>query len=156
MVSSRRSVLTLIGVLGFVLTGCGLGAHNPSAAPRGRAKGSHPGSTTTSPASSSTTELVQGTTKPPLRGLLDMGVQSSYALGTPFPVVDLAPLSAAPGAFSGVVVNENWFQLEPGDNQFDWSSLDASLAAVTTWNLAHPADPLGVKLRIFAGRSAPS
>jgi hypothetical protein len=85
-----------------------------------------------------------------------MGVQTAYAQGTPFPVVDLSPIQQMPGAFSGVVVNENWSQLEPSANQYDWSSLDASLGSVTAWNTAHPSDPLGVKLRIFAGRSAPS
>jgi len=94
--------------------------------------------------------------KPPLRGLIDMGIQTPYQSGQPFPVTDPNTLDAYAGAFSGIVVNESWSQLEPTQGVEQWAPLDQSLAAVSAWNAAHPSTPLGVKLRIFAGRSAPA
>ena len=94
--------------------------------------------------------------KPALIGLIDMGVQTPYQTGQPFPVTDPSTLDAYAGAFSGIVVNETWSQLEPAAGVEKWGPLDESLAAVAAWNAAHPAAPLGVKLRIFAGHSAPS
>lgn len=95
------------------------------------------------------------TIKPALRGLLDMGVQTAYQTGQPFPTADPTTLDAYAGAFNGFVVNESWSQLEPVAGAEQWGPLDQSLAAVAAWNAAHPMTPLGVKLRIFAGRSAP-
>ena len=51
--------------------------------------------------------------KQPLRGLVDMGVQTSYLLDTPFPTVDISAITPYAGAFGGIVVNESWAQLEP-------------------------------------------
>jgi len=95
------------------------------------------------------------TAKPALVGLIDMGVQNAYQTGQPFPTTDPSSLDAYAGAFGGIVVNESWSQLEPSSGVEQWAPLDQSLAAVTAWNTAHPSTPLGVKLRIFAGRSAP-
>jgi len=97
----------------------------------------------------------RSTTKPPLTGLLDMGVQTAYQSGQPFSTTDPSILDAYAGAFSGIVVNESWSQLEPSPAVENWSPLDASLSTVLNWNQAHPTTPLGVKLRIFAGYSAP-
>ncbi len=106
----------------------------------------------------STTSGVSGTSgeKAPLNGLLDMGIQTPYQTGQPFPVADPSSLDAYAGDFSGIVVNESWSQLEPSPGVENWAPLDQSLAAVSAWNAAHPATPLGVKLRIFAGYSAPA
>jgi hypothetical protein len=93
--------------------------------------------------------------KPPLEGLLDMGVQTPYQTGQPFPVTDPSTLDSYAGAFAGIVVNESWSQLEPAPGIERWQPLDQSLAAVAAWNRRHASTPLGVKLRIFAGRSAP-
>jgi hypothetical protein len=93
--------------------------------------------------------------KQPLRGLVDMGIQASYGLDTPFPTVDTSAITPYAGAFGGIVVNENWAQLEPSPGKEQWQDLDASLAAVKAWNAAHPSTPVGVKLRIFGGNSAP-
>ena len=93
--------------------------------------------------------------KTPLRGLVDMGSQAAYSQGRPFDTVDTAVIGADSAAFSGIVVNETWAQLEPLAGRPDWSSLDASLGAVVTYNDAHPATPLGVKLRVFGGFTAP-
>ena len=94
--------------------------------------------------------------KAPLDGLIDMGVQAAYQNGQPFPVTDPGALDAYAGAFSGIVVNESWSQLEPRPGAEQWGPLDESLAAVSAWNAAHASTPLGVKLRVFAGRSAPA
>jgi hypothetical protein len=93
--------------------------------------------------------------KQPLRGLIDMGVQNSYSLDIPFPTVDTSAITPDAGAFGGIVVNENWAQLEPSAGHEEWQDLDASLAAVKAWNVAHPSSPVGVKLRIFGGNAAP-
>ena len=94
--------------------------------------------------------------KPALAGLIDMGVQTSYALDLPFPTVDTSALTPYAGAFGGIVVNETWAQLEPTRDGENWAPLDGSLAAVSRWNAAHPSTPVGVKLRIFAGNTAPT
>jgi len=44
---------------------------------------------------------------------------------------------------------------EPTQRHEDWTDLDASLAAVSSWNASSPSHPLGVKLRIFGGVTAP-
>lgn len=93
--------------------------------------------------------------KPPLAGLIDMGVQTPYQLDLPFPTVDTAAITPYAGSFAGIVVNETWAQLEPAQGNEDWSPLDASLAAVRQWNATHSSTPVGVKLRIFAGNTAP-
>jgi hypothetical protein len=94
--------------------------------------------------------------KPPLAGLIDMGVQAAYQLDLPFPTVDTGAITPYAGSFGGIVVNETWAQLEPTQGREKWSALDASLAAVSRWNAAHPEEPVGVKLRIFAGNTAPT
>jgi len=129
------AVLTVVGVL---LTAC-----SGSSVPR---------APSTAPSTSAPATL---SSKPALNGLIDMGVQTPYQTGQPFPVTDPSTLDAYAGAFSGIVVNESWSQLEPTAGIEQWGPLDDSLAAVDNWNKAHPTTPLGVKLRIFAGRSAP-
>jgi hypothetical protein len=103
-----------------------------------------------------TTTVAPSASKPALRGLIDMGVQTAYQTGQPFPPTDPGTLDAYAGVFSGIVVNESWSQLEPTAGVENWGPLDQSLAAVSAWNAAHAAAPLGVKLRIFAGHSAPA
>ncbi len=119
----------------------------PSAAP--------PSTAPLNPSGNSGNSGVSGE-KAPLNGLLDMGIQTPYQTGQPFPVTDPSFLDAYAGDFSGIVVNESWSQLEPSPGVENWAPLDQSLAAVAAWNASHPATPLGVKLRIFAGYSAPA
>ena len=118
----------------------------PSAAPAGN----------NAPPTSSDAPVATGGVKAPLTGLIDMGNQFAYQHGQPFPTTDPSSLNTYAGAFSGIVVNESWSQLEPSPGVEDWTPLDQSLAAVQAWNDQHPSTPLGVKLRIFAGYSAPS
>jgi hypothetical protein len=85
-----------------------------------------------------------------------MGVQKPYLEDQPFPTIDMTPLNNYVGAFAGVVVNESWSQLEPLPGDFNWTPLTQSLQAVSNWNQLHPNGQVGVKLRIFAGYSAPN
>jgi hypothetical protein len=89
-------------------------------------------------------------------GLVDKGSEAQYHQGLPYPVVDLTDVSNQSPAFSGIVVNQTWSQLEPTQGQFDFSTLDASLAAVSAYNTQHPDAPLAVRLRVFAAYAAPA
>ncbi|HUY86800.1 MAG TPA: hypothetical protein VMU77_06765, partial [Acidimicrobiales bacterium] len=113
--------------------------------------GDAPGSTT----SSSTTSSPTPGPKAPLTGLVDMESESFYSAGVSAPTTDPSTLDSVAPAFGGLVVVETWSQLEPTNGQEVWTDLDNSLAAVTVWNNSHPTDPLGVKLRIFGGNTAP-
>jgi len=145
----HRAVLLVATVVmgGALLAACAGGTSSVS------------GPSTTSPRDATTTTPATGggssATKAPIAGLIDMGVQSSYLHGQPFPTVDTAAVTPYAGAFGGIVVNETWAQLEPTPGHEDYQDLNASLAAVTTWNTQHPKTPLGVKLRIFGGYTAP-
>jgi hypothetical protein len=149
-VRTRRwtGVGTTLLAAGTLLAAC-TGSSN-SAVRAGRA-----GRTLPPSVASSTTVSGSLAPKPALTGLIDMGVQTAYQTGRPFAVTDPSTLDVYAGAFSGIVVNEAWSQLEPAAGVEQWGPLERSLAAVAAWNAAHPATPLGVKLRVFAGRSAP-
>ena len=73
----------------------------------------------------------------------------------PYPVVDTIDVAAQSPAFAGIVVNQTWAQLEPSQGTFDFSTLDASLAAIAAYNAQHADAPLGVRLRVFAAYAAP-
>jgi hypothetical protein len=98
---------------------------------------------------------VASTVKPQITGLVDMGVQTYYSDNEPFPTVNTAEVAPDADAFSGIVVNIDWSQLEPTKNQFVYTALNKSLAAVTTYNQQHPSHALAVKLRVFGGYAAP-
>jgi len=93
--------------------------------------------------------------KPLLTGLVDKGSETAYHKGQPYPVVDLSNVTTDAGAFGGVVVNQTWSQLEPSQETFDFTALDASLASVTAYNAQHLSAPLGVRLRVFGAYAAP-
>jgi hypothetical protein len=128
-------VSVLVGTVPAVATTRGTPATHETERPHGFSPGSRP--------------------KSPLTGLIDMGNQTPYQQNKPFPTTDPAVLDPYAGAFAGIVVNESWSQLEPSPGHEDWAPLVASLAAVQTWNRRHPSTPLAVKLRVFAGSSAP-
>ena len=143
----RRHVrwLGVIVFLGVVAAGCSSGA-SPSP--------SSPGVPTTGP----TTRPTTGSThlavpsapgfKSLLVGLLDKGAEAPYHLGQAYPPVDLSDM---PSGLVGVVVNATWDQLEPRQGTFDFSVLDASFAAITAYDHAHPESPLGARLRALCG-----
>jgi len=90
-----------------------------------------------------------------ITGLIDKGSETQYHQGVPYPVVDLTDVANQSPAFAGIVVNQTWSQLEPSQGQFDFTTLDASLAAVSAYNTQHPDAPLAVRLRVFAAYAAP-
>lgn len=94
-------------------------------------------------------------TKAPLTGLVDMGSQRFYLQGSAAPTLTVTSIPSNFTALSGIVVNSTWGQLEPSKGSYDWSTLDDSLAAVTSWNETHTSTPLAVKLRVFGGLTAP-
>ncbi len=94
--------------------------------------------------------------KPLLVGLIDKGSEAPYHQGVPYPVADTTDVAAQSPAFSGIVVNQTWAQLEPTQGTFDFSTLDASLAAVASYNAQHTTASLGVRLRVFAAYAAPA
>jgi len=93
--------------------------------------------------------------KPQIKGLIDKGSQAPYTHGRPFPPVNLSEVKRDAAAFSGIVVNETWAQLEPTSGNFTFGPLRSSLAAVKAYNRAHPKHRLLVELRIFGGFGAP-
>ena len=93
--------------------------------------------------------------KPAIVGLIDKGSETEYHQSVPYPIVDLTDVAAHAPAFAGIVVNQNWSQLEPSPGQFDFSALDVSLSAVSAYNQQHVDAPLGVRLRVFAAYAAP-
>lgn len=94
--------------------------------------------------------------KPLITGFIDKGSGAPYDNNTPFPTTSLAELSGYGSAFAGIVINQSWAQLEPTEGTYDFTPLTDSLAAVAAYNVANPATPLKVKLRIFAGFAAPN
>jgi hypothetical protein len=98
---------------------------------------------------------VRSTVKAQIVGLVDKGSQRSYVLREPFPTVDVAQLTPDAAAFSAIVVNETWAQLEPSPGRYTLGPLRRSLAAVSAYNRAHPAHQLLVKLRFWGGFTAP-
>ena len=101
------------------------------------------------------TVTAPGGYKPLIVGLIDKGSEASYHQGVPYPVVDTSDVAAQSPAFSGIVVNQTWAQLEPEQGTFDFTTLDASLAAIAAYNVQHADAPLGVRLRVFAAYAAP-
>ena len=93
--------------------------------------------------------------KPLVSGLIDKGSEASYQTSSPFPVTPTSELDGYATAFTGIVVNVTWAQLEPSAGTFDFTDLNASLAAVPAYNQADPATPMEVKLRVWGGFTAP-
>lgn len=93
--------------------------------------------------------------KPPILGLVDKSSQAPYLLRQPFPTVNPSEVAPYAKAFSGIVVNETWAQLQPRAGHLNLTPLSRSLAAVAAYNRAHPRHPLAVKLRLWGGFTAP-
>ncbi len=132
--------LAVLALSGVVLAGCSAPVATPSALPSG-----------VKPPITAPSDM-----KPQLVGLIDKGSEASYHLDQPYPVVALSDIAAHSAAFGGVVVNQTWAQLEPTPGGYDFSTLDASLAAATAYNATHPSAPIGVRLRVFAAFAAPT
>jgi hypothetical protein len=65
-------------------------------------------------------------------------------------------INAHPGVYTGAVINVTWAQLEPSEGAFDTSSIQSGLAAIASYNAAHPGTPVVGKLRIFVGTHVPA
>jgi hypothetical protein len=62
-----------------------------------------------------------------------------------------------PGLFGGIVINATWDAIEPTQGGApDFSTVDAALTQVRTYNAQNAAAPLGVKLRVYQGANAPA
>ncbi len=93
--------------------------------------------------------------KPQILGLVDKSSQTPYLLRQPFGTVNVAEVAPDASAFSGIVVNATWAQLEPGPGHFTFAALRRSLGAVSAYNRVHPGHHLLVKLRFWGGFTAP-
>ncbi len=93
--------------------------------------------------------------KLPILGLVDKGTQAPYTHREPWPTATPDELAPDADAFSGVVVNETWAQLEPRADRFTFAPLERSLRAVEAYNRAHRRSTLAVKLRLWGGFTAP-
>jgi hypothetical protein len=93
--------------------------------------------------------------KPQILGLVDKSSQAAYVLRQPFPTANPSEVAPYAKAFSAIVVNETWGQLQPSRGRLDLTPLNRSLAAVQAYNRAHPGHGLSVKLRLWAGFTAP-
>ena len=93
--------------------------------------------------------------KPLLSGIVNKGSETYFHLAQPYPVTDLSEVAASSPGLTGTVVDVSWSQLEPSPGTFDFSTLDADLAAVSAYNSAHPGATLGVRLRVWAANDAP-
>jgi hypothetical protein len=94
--------------------------------------------------------------KSQIAGLVDMGSQAVNRVSQPFPTVNTAEVAPVAAAFSGIVVNASWSQLEPARGHYAFGVLKRSVAAVRAYNRAHHAHPLLIKLRVFGGFAAPA
>ena len=140
----RRRAVTLLGVVALLAAGCGAsGSRGLSRSP-----------TTSAPPA---TPSERGSfVKPLLLGLIDKGSELAYHLSQSFPLPDLGEVSVDSAAFGGIVVNETWAQLEPRPGVIAPGDLESALASVETYDSAHPSHQLGVKIRLWAGYTAPS
>ncbi len=122
-----------------------------------RAVVSNPSGTATSASATLTIapSATSATVKPLVDGLVDKGVQAPYDASQPFPVTPTSELTGYAAAFSGIVLNLTWAQLEPTKAGFDFAPLDADLASVSDYNAANPTHPLKAKLRVWSGFTAP-
>jgi hypothetical protein len=94
--------------------------------------------------------------KPLLSGIVNKGSEKYFHLAQPYPVIDLSEVAASSPGLSGTVLDVSWSQLEPSPGSFDFSTLDADLAAISAYNSAHSSATIGVKLRVWGANDAPA
>lgn len=95
--------------------------------------------------------------KPVIAGFIDMQTIAWHNADDGTPTFTLDNVNQFPGVFGGIVLNATWAEMQPQRNgALTTTRLDQALKAVRQYNVAHPAAPLGVKLRIFAGNQAPA
>jgi hypothetical protein len=97
-----------------------------------------------------------GAPKLPLSGLIDMQDISWHNTDAGRPMFVIGNVQQFPGLFGGIVINATWAQMQASaGGGVDFSQVDNALAMVRTYNVANAQAPLGVKLRIYNGNSAP-
>ena len=96
-----------------------------------------------------------GANKRPIAGLLDLG-QTNFPSSTTPPNTLYFACKAYP-AIAGLVVNDNWADLQPGgpNAPIVTTNIDAALSAVAAYNASNPSHPIGVRLRVMGGIDAP-
>lgn len=88
--------------------------------------------------------LADPTLKPVITGLISTGSKTNT----------LDEFKNREGIFSGVVVQATWRDLQPGSSaNFKTKVIEDALDNVRAYNSRYPSQPLGVRLRIFAGCS---
>lgn len=94
--------------------------------------------------------------KAPLQGLIDMQSIGWHDKQGGEPSFDAGNVAMFPGVFGGVVINATWDALQPtAGGALDFSTIDSALSQVRAYNAANASAPLGVKLRVYGGCSAP-
>ena len=94
--------------------------------------------------------------KAPLAGLVDMQDIAWHNADGGEPTFAIDNVAKYPGAFGGVVINATWRNLQPTEGgPLQPGAVDDALAKVRAYNAAHPDAPLGVKLRVYGGSTAP-
>jgi hypothetical protein len=95
--------------------------------------------------------------KAPITGFIDMQTITWHNQDDGQPTFTLSNIRHFPGMFGGIVLNATWAEMQPWSG--GWlvtTRIDNALAQVKRYNDAHPANPLGVKLRIYSGNQAPA
>lgn len=92
----------------------------------------------------------------PLCGLVLMGDIAFHRTNGGEAMFTLDPLAQdRDGLFGGVVINVGWAQVQRTPGTLDGAPIDRALAAIRIWNRQHPLHPLGARLRVWPGASAP-
>lgn len=95
--------------------------------------------------------------KAPLEALVDMGDIGFYGMGSAAPPFVPAEIEPFAGSFGGMVLNVRWDQLQPDGptTVMAGNPIDQALQQVAAFNQKYPNAPIGVKLRIWGGFTAP-
>lgn len=97
------------------------------------------------------------TAKQPITGLIDMQGIAWHNADGGRPEFTIEHVRKFPAVYGGIVINAAWHLIQPtAGGSPDFSSIDDALAQIRDYNAANPAAPLGVKLRVYAGNSAPA
>lgn len=95
--------------------------------------------------------------KAAITGFIDMQTIAWHNDDDGKPIFTLANVRKYPGLFGGIVLNATWAEMQARQGEpLTTTRIDNALNQVRRYNAAHPAAPLGVKLRIFSGNQAPA
>jgi hypothetical protein len=98
-----------------------------------------------------------GAPKAIIAGLIDMQDIAWHNTDAGQPTFVIGNVENFPGLFGGIVINATWDSMQTtAGGAVNFSAIDAALASVRAYNSTYPQTPLGVKLRIYNGNSAPA